>query len=420
MTKKLKIGILITNDVTMDGKIMSEFLYFNAVYEKQKQYTPDLIVDLITLSKNSLRLVERYDVASLEGDSCFDFPHKTILVTDDIGIERVSDEYDILITTRNYGVIFGGMLSGRSILQYKLSNMFSRKNKPVMIRVTDSEDVACDYLKLAMLNIDGMEKNIKDKNPEAYEQAKTFVETQQFIDYNNVYWLANGSPKINWLYDTVLNKKSAGPLAGLVSEDVVKRNTIYLSDDIFFLVKENHSKYGYLDKTVPKNNSFCFIGFLSGINKTRLKVFNNLLKENPANLPPIHFFGDVDKLSSDIPVVDIEQGSILGNSPEYFEFINNHLAYLFVGKGRENISYVGKTCYDSLVARTPIVVYSKCDVDRVMFPNNPEFYFDNVTELAAMYELLQDNMVRSKWVDIQTKVIFKELDVEPVDFSLLC
>jgi hypothetical protein len=55
-----------------------------------------------------------------------------------------------------------------------------------------------------------------------------------------------------------------------------------------------------------------------------------------------------------------------------------------------------------------------------MFPNNPEFYFDNVTELAAMYELLQDNIVRSKWVDIQTKVIFKELDVEPVDFSLLC
>jgi hypothetical protein len=72
-----------------------------------------------------------------------------------------------------------------------------------------------------------------------------------------------------------------------------------------------------------------------------------------------------------------------------------------------------------MVARTPIVVYSQCDMNRVLFPDNPEFYFDDIKGLSAIFQTLQDNDVRSKWVDIQTEIVFREFDIENANFSKL-
>ena len=409
----LKLGVLISSDPTMNGRIMSEFLCFNTIYATQKQFNHNLTMDLIVLSASGLRLIKKHEQVSLVGETCFDFPHKTILANTIEDIECISEEYDILLTTRNYNVLYGGSFSDRAILHYKLCTLFTRKNKPIMVREGDSENAFCDYLQLSR-------RRGKKIDVSSLPEKRDFLENQQFIDYNNVYWLANGSPKKDWVYSTILYKKSDGPIIDLVSEEVVKGNTVYISDDIFFSVKKHYNKYEHFINNVPTNNSFCFIGFMTGINKTRAKVFKSLLKENPEKNPPFHFFGDVGLFTSNTPNVHVEQGSILGSSDEYFEFINSHLAYVFVGKGSPNYSYIGKTCYDSIVARTPIVVYSKCDIDRSMFPDNPEFYFDDIEGLASIYETLQDHDIRSNWLNVQTEIIFKELDVDLVDLSLLC
>ena len=424
MDTKLKLGIIITIDPTNKGRIPSETYYFNALYHLQKTFVDDFSIDIICMTKRGVDIVEKLSTPTLDETEYrfFDFPHNVVLVSDDEKIEETAKKYDVLLCQKTYAMPFGGRLAKRCIDQYKLMSLFTGKyNKPIMFRISDCEEDYVDYLKMAQFNIPSFERNIKPKDPEHYDCIEHFTTTQEYINYENVYWLVNGSYKFDWLPDAMLNRKTEGPIKDLVSEETVRKNTIHLSDDIFFLVKENYEKYSYLNGTAPTVNSFCFIGFLNWINKHRVTVFKKLFKEFPEGTPPIHLFGeiDTDKFKTDNPNVTIEKGFIPGNSKEYFEFLNKYIAYVFIGKGRENIAYVGKTCYDAMVARTPIVVYSQCDMNRVLFPDNPEFYFDDIKGLSAIFQTLQDNDVRSKWVDIQTEIIFREFDIENANFSKL-
>jgi hypothetical protein len=87
------------------------------------------------------------------------------------------------------------------------------------------------------------------------------------------------------------------------------------------------------------------------------------------------------------------EGFIKGDSEEYFNFLNNHLAYVFIGKGQTEARYIGKTVYDAVVARTPVVVYKKCDSKMITFSNS-EFYFENEQELKVIYDKLQNEETR--------------------------
>ena len=153
----------------------------------------------------------------------------------------------------------------------------------------------------------------------------------------------------------------------------------------------------------------------------RAKALNILFKDN-TNHVPVKIFGKgteiLGKLSGKINI-EIEEGFIKGDSDEYFEFLNSHLAYIFLGKGHSESRYIGKTVYDAIVARTPVVVYKKCDEKQIIF-SNPEYYFENESELKKIYLKLQDPKIRSKWIEDQKVAIFKTLPFVPFRFEKLC
>jgi hypothetical protein len=142
----------------------------------------------------------------------------------------------------------------------------------------------------------------------------------------------------------------------------------------------------------------------------RAKAFNVLFKANSYKVP-LKIFGKGTEILTkfkDKENIEIEEGYIKGDSPEYFDFLNNHLAYIFIGKGQSESRYIGKTVYDAVVARTPVVVYKKCDSRMITF-SNPEFYFEDEAGLKSIYEKLQATEVRNSWIKEQQEEIFRKL-----------
>jgi hypothetical protein len=154
------------------------------------------------------------------------------------------------------------------------------------------------------------------------------------------------------------------------------------------------------------------------VNVARAKAFNILFKENSYKVPMKIFGKGTEILTKfkDKSNVDIEEGFIKGDSEEYFDFLNKHLAYIFIGKGQTESRYIGKTVYDAIVARTPVAVYKKCDSRMITF-ENPEFYFENERELKAIHDKLQDAETRNRWIKEQHEDIMRKLPPSTFKFS---
>jgi hypothetical protein len=153
----------------------------------------------------------------------------------------------------------------------------------------------------------------------------------------------------------------------------------------------------------------------------RAKALSTLFKENKMGVP-LKIFGKGTEILTklaDKPNIEIEEGFIEGDSQEYFDFLNKHLGYIFIGKGHSESRYIGKTVYDAVVARTPIAVYRKCDTKQITFSNR-EYYFENETELAAIVEKLKDLEIRERWVADQHTEIMRKLPPSTFKFANFC
>jgi len=107
---------------------------------------------------------------------------------------------------------------------------------------------------------------------------------------------------------------------------------------------------------------------------------------------------------------------------EFYETLNSHLAYIFVGKGNSTNKYINKTVYDCISARCPVVVFTECDTTGIIFDNR-EFYFSNEDELKNIYEKLKNPKIREEWIDKQYAEIKNKLDtlMDPMfSFSDFC
>ena len=228
----------------------------------------------------------------------------------------------------------------------------------------------------------------------------------EYINYKNVYFVANGSKKIcDWVIDIAHNDIKE-PFRMMTVEEIKKR-TLYVSDDILFNVSEYYSKYSYLGKK-SKMNKLIFIGYLQGsVAKNRIKILPIMFKENLHKIPTDIIGPGAKDLKIDRDDVNCINNSIYGK--EFFETLNSYLGYIFIGKGNPVNKYINKTVYDCISARCPVIVYSKCDETGVIFKDR-EFYFSNETELKAIYEKLKDPKIRENWIDRQYEEIRYKLD----------
>jgi hypothetical protein len=407
----MNIGILLHGDPTRGGTINSEINFLNNMYENLSTH------NFFLLSVNS-SITKKI---STKYSSIFIFPYKVIEIYDEASYD-ILKSFSCLITYPNHSNLFGGILNDNMIKMYKIiSKCTNELNIPVFIRLNDSELTVRDYKKIVSLRLDNDKKTSAFySNEENVKKSKNLV-TYQTWNYNKIFWLANGSKNhYDWVVETLYDKEKE---VNRVSNDRqnILDNTIYLSDDIFFSVKLNYEKNKDLDNTSYKENKLFYIGFFDTINVKRKVVFERIFKENMKNIP-IKIFGKGTEILTklkDKSNIEIEEGFIQGDNENYFKFLHNYLAYIFVGKGNFKAKYIGKTVYDCIVARIPVLIYSDCDKDKRIFDKG-QYYFSNESELHDIYVKLQDENIRQDWVIDQKEQIFKKLDDFNLDLNKHC
>jgi hypothetical protein len=416
---KNNVGILIFGDPTRGGTIASEVKFLKSLYESNNH---DSDFYIVTVNDSVTKKIIK------EKETTYDFPHEIVQIFGESDLYKL-DHFSCLVTYPGHSNFFGGYLNDNIVKMYKIISKFTNDLKrPVFVRINDSEIKVRDYRRLSKQRLDagylareeGKPDSAFMRDPINVGKAEDIVSWKEW-DYSLVYWFANGSKEAcDWVSETMYDREDE--YFRMTTPEQFRENTIYVSDDIFFLVKKNYQRFNKrYSEQVGLENKFCYIGFFDTVNVARAKAFNNLFKENVHKVP-LKIFGKGTEILTkfkDKTNVDIEEGFIKGDSEEYFDFLNKHLAYVFIGKGQSESRYIGKTVYDAIVARTPIVVYKKCDSKMITF-KNPEFYFENEEELKAIFDKLQDSETRDRWISEQYNDIMSKLPPSTFKFTNYC
>jgi hypothetical protein len=413
---KNNVGILIFGDPTRGGTIASEVKFLKSLYEHNHS---DSDFYIITVNDSVTKKILK------EKETTYDFPHEIVQIFGESDLHKL-DHFSCLVTYPGHSNFFGGYLNDNIVKMYKIISKFTNDLKrPVFVRINDSEIKVRDYRRLSKQRLDagyqarteGKPDSAFMKDPLNVGKAEDIVSWKEW-DYAKVYWFANGSREsCDWVHETMYDREDE--YFRMSTPEQFKANSIYVSDDIFFLVRKNYERFQERYSIgVDMENKFCYIGFFDTVNVARAKAFNILFKENSYKVPMKIFGKGTEILTKfkDKTNVDIEEGFIKGDSEEYFDFLNKHLAYIFIGKGQTESRYIGKTVYDAVVARTPVAVYKKCDSRMITF-ENPEFYFENERELKQIHDKLQDGETRARWIKEQHEDIMRKLPPSSFQFS---
>lgn len=317
--------------------------------------------------------------------------------------------------TRN--TFFGGGVDRLCTINYGISAYCTNHLKiPLFIRTPDSEYPYQDYKKMADVRVNGKTPSAGTfkKNNEA---LLSFMD--QYIDYNQVYFIANGSKSIyDWVVDVAHNDIPES--MRMISQEEISRRTLYVSDADLFNVQNHYKKYENLSKEYQKEK-LIFIGYLQGsVAKNRIKILPRVFSENKHNIPTDIFGPGASDLKISRSDVNLHNQGIYGDN--FFHTLNSYMAYIFIGKGNSINKYINKTVYDCISARCPVIVYEPCDKTGIIFDNR-DFYFSNEDELKVIYEKLKDPEIRQFWIDTQFEEIQNKLNTlwDPLfKFSDLC
>jgi hypothetical protein len=425
---KNNVGILIFGDPTRGGTIASEVKFLKSLYENNSQ---DSNFYIITVNDSVTKkiLKEKY--------TTYDFPHQIVKIFGEDDFHKL-EHFSCLVTYPGHSNFFGGYLNDNVVKMYKIISKFTNDlGRNVFVRINDSEIKVRDYRLLSKQRLDaGYAARLEEKPDSAFmkdplnvAKAENLVSWPEW-DYSKVYWFANGSREAcDWVAETMFDREDE--YFRMAPRQRFVDNAIYVSDDIFFLIRKNYERFSHYDRKIESvlygisesyvENKFCYIGFFDTVNMARGKALSLLFKENSHKVD-LKIFGKGTEILGklkDKPNIEIEEGYIKGDSDEYFGFLNSHLGYIFIGKGQSHSRYIGKTVYDAIVARTPVVVYKKADMGHITFESD-EYYFENEKELKEIQEKLKDPGVRANWIAEQSREIFEKLPPSDFCFSDYC
>ena len=410
--EKLKIGIFVHGDPTRGGTIASEVKFLKHLYETNSQ---DCEFYILPVNPSVTKRIMK------ERELHYDFPHRVVpmMNPDDMNL---LGKFHALVTWVGHTNFYGGLLNENIVRLYKLISNFTNKlHRPVFIRVNDSEGRVRDYRYMASIRLQGKAESSFNATEDNRKSAVNLVENYQEWDYSKCYWFANGAKEIyDWLPETMWDREDEDMRRS--TREQIEANTVYLSDDIFFMVRHNYQRFAHLSR-IQRSDALCYIGFFDTFNTKRAKAFENIWKPNKHKVP-LKIFGkgteNIKKITGEnFSHVDIEEGWVRGDSPEFFDFLNKHIGYVFVGKGNPINRYINKTIYDAVVARTPIITYRPCDTNHVCMTSD-ELYFENEDQLNAIYQKLLIPEERERILKEQAEDIFNRLPIPSFKFNTMC
>jgi hypothetical protein len=279
MQKAPVIGILIFGDPTRGGTIASEVKFLANLQEKNSECQFVILTVNPSVTKRVIK----------EKNTSYNFPHRVVPIFDESKFE-ILESLSCLVTYPGHSNFFGGYLNDNVVKMYKIISKCTNELRiPVFIRINDSEIKVRDYRKMCQIRLTGKENSAFLKDPINVKKAKDLVEWKEW-DYSKIFWFANGSKDAcDWVAETMYDREDEQ--MRMATKQTFIDNSIYVSDDIFFLIRKNYNrfetKYKQIGEIKPK---FCYIGFFDTVNAARAKAFNTLFKENTYEIP-VKIFG---------------------------------------------------------------------------------------------------------------------------------
>lgn len=390
--KKVHIGVLISTKIgTNTSILMDEFRFFNHF----KKYNEDVEFTFIAVSDHTEKSI-------IKNTGELFFPVSMIKVKTPEDLSKL-DGLSGVFTYMMRNTFFGGAVDVPTVVNYMICSYCTNELQiPLFIRTPDSEYPHTDYQKMIEYRL---KPELSSSGRFREQNGKHLPKIPKVINYDLVYFIANGSRKISdWVVDIAYNDIS--DFYRVIEPEEISKRTLFVSDSILFNVWDHYEKYSYLEKKSTKDR-LVFIGYLQGsVAKNRLKALPKIFSENLHEIPTDIIGPGASILEIDRPDVDLQDKGVYGS--EFFELMNSYLAYIFVGKGNPVNKYINKTVYDCLSARCPVVVYRECDTTQVIFDDN-EFYFSNESELKDIFEKLKDPSIRENWIDRQYEELKRKL-----------
>ena len=390
-----KIIYLVTGDTTIGNRITCEIEWLYRFSEKNPNYK----IETVSISK-----AETKKIKNKKG--VYNHPIFENCQYMEEGVDlSYFDDCSTIISRLPPTNIIGGTLKTGWVYGYQIFSYATNVlNIPVCFRLNDSEVKFRDIRQISY------ERSLKgsadsfNTHPDNADLIPILLSLQP-MDYSKVYWLANGNIDVfDWVTDTLVHREK-DKSALIQDEATVKKNTKYLGDDVFFGVNDDYKKMSHLSNSTPTQDSLVYIGFFDAISKKRVSVIDKLFTNS--NQTPLRIIGRGSDALKPKPNLNISDDSVIGDN--LYSTLNQYVAAINIGKGNKSIKYVSKGIYDCVIARTPILMYDKCDMEHRLFPNNPEFYFSNEKELYEKFSLLKDKSLRDKWIDKQKDVVFSKM-----------
>jgi hypothetical protein len=390
-----KIIYLVTGDTTIGNRITCEIEWLYRFSEKNPNYK----IETVSISK-----AETKKIKNKKG--VYNHPIFENCQYMEEGVDlSYFDDCSTIISRLPPTNIIGGTLKTGWVYGYQIFSYATNVlNIPVCFRLNDSE---VKFRDIRQISYERSLKGAADSfntHPDNVDLIPILLSLQP-MDYSKVYWLANGNIDVfDWVTDTLVHREK-DKSALIQDEATVKKNTKYLGDDIFFGVNDDYKKMSHLSNSTPTQDSLVYIGFFDAISKKRVSVIDKLFTNS--NQTPLRIIGRGSDALKPKPNLNISDDSVIGDN--LYSTLNQYVAAINIGKGNKSIKYVSKGIYDCVIARTPILMYDKCDMEHRLFPNNPEFYFSNEKELHEKFSLLKDKSLRDKWIDKQKDVVFSKM-----------
>jgi hypothetical protein len=384
----MKVGFFLHFDFTMEGMLFNELRCYNTIFNNP-----------------NIEKIYIFDYKGKYAHMCkdFDFEYTRVLVSNVSDVEKFK-KVDLLFTWDWYQDFFAGTISPKAVDLYKIMSKVSNEfNLKTYFRICDSKHFMKDYK--YMITDRANDTPSGRKFAERNAGLLHALDDIQNINYENVYFLCNGSRTVSdWSWVTLTHSMP------FLEKAYVQEHSVYLSDDILFRYEECYEQMNHLRGDTEKIDMLYHVGNLNGGKVKKLKA---AMKNSEIDLflrTPARSINNGLRKTTQIKMHE----EPIYRDQMYTE-LNQYAAYLFVGKGDDVSYYFNKTLYDASIGRTVFLIYGDIDKENI-YHELSDYVFNNATELKEKYEWIKENY--QSHLDKQRDVLIRNLSTEAMDIFL--
>lgn len=330
----------------------------------------------------------------------FEFEYTRVLINGMEDVEKFK-KVDVMFTWDGYQDFFAGTISPKAVEVYSIISKFTNEyDRKVFFRICDSNHFMKDYKQMIADRNNGTDGG--NKFAERNGNIVNSLLDVKRLNYDNVFFLCNGSRSVcDWSWMTLTKSMP------FLDAEYVKKNSVYLSDDVLFRYTECYDQMNMLDTDLNPNERINMLYHIGNLNGGKVKKMKEVMKNSTVKL-----FLRTPERSVNVPLKSVQSIQLV-EEPIYrdkmYSELNKYLAYLFVGKGGDRSFYFNKTLYDASIGRTVFLIYGKIDDTRIYNELNDYIFYD-AKELVEKFEFIKTNY--KEHLKIQRDVLLKNLSKE--------